>query len=1710
MATSAKNPKSPFKALSSSSLISSSGASVYTAGSSLSQSQSLEPTTPSGALSRHGSLFRSSSNGTLRRSKSVQKKTLISKVFADESEQHDMHPDLSMEMTLLVVKRCVKEIRERGLTTKGILRQVQMGQSKKQIMDTIKMILDDDASTELSALHQIDIHLVVQAMKFAIRYSEQTLVTYADYEALYLEQDRNFIKFVHDLPATNRAILLDLFSLCADVTLLAHLNNMTLVAVAKAISLSIMAEPEREFTTFDASLQQRNMWGAACEDLLRSFLRIKTSYDLAKIEQEDDVDENRYVDNLTRVVKSARQRSGDNGPMPSLHSMPISLPSSAASSLPGSSAGWPSNGNRRATSAQSGYFDLVASPRSASPLSHQINGGSYGPSLTRSNSFAPTNPNPSPVRPMSPATSQYEEDITEYEEMMQDRSHLNRLRQPSRSGSGSLKPMDMQRRRSSVADMESLYMLPAEATACADGYDSEPEMMHHDDDGEGEVDIEEMNDLIPDFSDGLGWDFSKEVDPTDMPSLASYEFRTEQGHHRHMSNSVLNKAGVIRSNSSSSNGSGMGPNGPIHSGSPRTMRDLSKQQFTSMRMRQLHEQRSPSSSPVNTLNRSQSQQDAVSHNRNHTTSSIHEPYLARSASSPRVPMSNVVMGRSPGGNSPSQSPHFNRRNPALRRSISLDPHTMNGRIHKKATELRTDILARELALQTERALVEEDIRMRLLEVRDAEQHQEPSRASSEFSLQSSPHDLERPVKTSRGAIRESNLSISTRPKSPVPDVILSDVAFNHLSPLSNKSTPFSNLISADGNGSGTRTFEVVSRPREIETQVHFSPVSPLSPRSELRSKFQESFPERPISPPPGYIQGRSGSVKRSPAGNSSRSVSSSNLTSSPSSASSPTRPPKHAARALSPVRGGNRSMSPTPEIQEFAPRPLQIQQVAYSSAPVPISHPSPIVENKPKGVNFIRALSHKLRSQKSDDQLKPVRINNQGVGPNSFSSPRSAPVSAPIPALTPLVTIELPRLELDFLGGLMGPEDGTKGSKSDLDKLPLSTAPASMMVSGPTSPGGAASMESWRREAQALLPVSAPQSSTGVNNDISAVKSTGRATGSPIASMATERSAPIITRPRGFTGGRRSSATGVYVGGNSSTSTLRDQQQRRKIKKLLGNSAASSPVTSPVASPPQVVAGKKSGTANIQKRTSTPLREATKGSVSDSSYTTDDSTIEDGPSNKTDSDYLPKTGATLLKAMSINSNDNQGNTTPSMSSSQDKNVEKTEYQFSAATLVKDGKLYYQLQWDEFSELGFKSDFFSDPEQYLSGVQKSNRRRLSKTGSGMTLSVNPSNNTNESSLLEEVNKVDEGVSPKASTTPTATTSSSLTNQSLDRSRTANPNDNTSVLGQLSEQQGQDFNKNRNSSQDLGPSPEQRAAAFKAAQESFKALAKDPRALAALKAQVGSSQIISTGSFSTQTSKSNKSTKKNNNPYPSPEPSPRTSVKSSISSDGNESSLRQRSSIQSSVSDRSLATTVVSEDSRGRTQQQRGSALSGGGGAGALSSLSSSGASIKEAEKQSKKKGFFSKKSKVSKKNIGSNGNGTGATTGTTRKRRLLPVGVRRQDVMTKTEESLDEVFPWMLIEHMAGQESGWVMLEPVQDGAVGWVKIDKLEEEVSRLAGGQYTPEEGGQQMGYKTEDNVKGRGPENMETVMGQSPRVSVDDHALREQQEQQQQVAIE
>jgi hypothetical protein len=68
-----------------------------------------------------------------------------------------------------------------------------MGHNQKMVMDTIRLILDDDTNTELSPLHQLNIHIVADAMKWAIRYSQETLVSYEDFQTYYVNQGKAIV-----------------------------------------------------------------------------------------------------------------------------------------------------------------------------------------------------------------------------------------------------------------------------------------------------------------------------------------------------------------------------------------------------------------------------------------------------------------------------------------------------------------------------------------------------------------------------------------------------------------------------------------------------------------------------------------------------------------------------------------------------------------------------------------------------------------------------------------------------------------------------------------------------------------------------------------------------------------------------------------------------------------------------------------------------------------------------------------------------------------------------------------------------------------------------------------------------------------------------------------------------------------------------------------------------------------------------------------------------------------------------------------------------------------------------------------------------------------------------------------------------------------------------------------------------------------------------
>ena len=1266
-----------------------------------------------------------------------------------------------------------------------------------------------------------------------------------------------------------------------------------------------------------------------------------------------------------------------------------------------------------------GYFDTVLTPQSASPLTHA--GGVFGDALSRSQSLAkssasisrPTSPLPPSPRPTSPY---YEEERTEYEEIMQDMSHLNRLRQQeSMSAHQLLRPIVMNnRRRSSVADMESLYdkSNDPEAPDAEEGYDSDPEVTH------ANEPQDPHDSLIPDFADGLGWDFSQNIDmrSDEMPSLASFQrdpLRTA---------AYLDNHGVTRSNSASSNSSGFGLAGPP-AAPLRSFRDLPQDKLASMRMRHMQENQP---NLYQALNRAQSQQD-FSYNGRVSGSSSPQNSLHRMAASNNARIGQVLNNPAI-RTSPSMRPQRARRNSALRRSMSMDPFSsisMGLRSNRRPNEIYSEpIILHPQQLQTDGQsvidFVVNDPYLQLHDICD----EEPARASSEFSLQSSPMDLEGlPVQPRR----RSQLTLSDRPKSMMDLNAREFPSFTtSMGMRSQTSQHFGNTLCLPIETShlvsspvhelpAEKAFEVVSRPPKVaEVSVIFTPIAtgPISPRGEVKSKFQESFPERPISPPPGYTQGQAGSSSFA-NGSSSNKRSPTGSTSTRSNSSTASSPRQQKGGAQQP----NRSRS-TGSVGADKNRPALQQGVTFSSSSTTSSQQLSVdTGNKSKTPGFIRALSFKLRNKQSDDQLKPVRINNQVVGlatPTAAAPSSASSATATIAATAaPVVSIEPPRLELNFIDDMLGATTNTGQDQEDnlLSPAPA-TAPAFMHL------GDGGSSDSWRRMAQESFPISAG-SSMSIASTITTTTVTTESTSGFNGNFSGNNG--LIRAKNSFNGVRRASTASIVGGSGGSLSPTREQHRRKTTKSPLMTAAANSALS--------MAAKKKNGMAlsppssplcRLKKTATTAVVCDLSGEafVSDSSYTTDDSGAASNEEESSSTD--PSSASVSLKSSSFSdgamTSPKPQETTPTsptrecISKKAASAGEKKEYRFSTATLLKDGKLYYQVQWDQFSELGFKSEFFTEPEQYLYGIQKSSQQRMSSQEDPWKQSSNVAATAAE---VKEESPFQQYQSQQ---------------QQQQRAMTAN----SDLPGQQPSHLGQEINKNNGQhqqSQDQGPSPAQRAAALKAAQESFIALAKDPKAMAALKAGstrgVGQATIISSGSF----------------------------VRGST--------MPQLDSVPRAVNSPESMTLMSS--TRAKTMPLP--SPSGGSGHGSLSSASSdkrsalteqSAATPSSAKSTGSKTkgGLFGKKFKANKKTAAAPSPSAGLPSSANggRKRRLLPLGVRRQDVMTRTVEKMDEVFPWMCIEHMAGQDSGWVMLEPVEDGAVGWVVIDKLEEEVARYNG----------------------------------------------------------
>lgn len=387
--------------------------------------------------------------------------------------------------------------------------------------------------------------------------------------------------------------------------------------------------------------------------------------------------------------------------------------------------------------------------------------------------------------------------------------------------------------------------------------------------------------------------------------------------------------------------------------------------------------------------------------------------------------------------------------------------------------------------------------------------------------------------------------------------------------------------------------------------------------------------------------------------------------------------------------------------------------------------------------------------------------------------------------------------------------------------------------------------------------------------------------------------------------------------------------------------------------------------------------------------------------------------------------------------------------FSTATLLKDGKLYCQVIWNQFSDLGSQSDLF-EPVQFLSGVhhplvlsQADPRKQHQVTESTATAILRRKQSSSNSQTMASM------------------TAANPCSHSLDLLG--------QHLGQASRNRMVTTTMTTSMSQDQALSPDQMAAAIQVAQENFIALARDPKVLELMEMSANRTVqpvMINSGTFTERsvqsqmdpslvtTSKtiSRQLSKRQQQMYPNPDFSLNSSFKSipsiKISADGDRPLLT------------SPAAAETERSTSSRTTKQLGSVSVRGGGGGSFVSSSSGPQRLhKRSESKSssiasggaltgakKGKRLFGKKSFKWVKKSGFFAAITGGSDNGRKRKPLLNLGIRRQDKMTKTVESMDEVFPWMCIEHMTGEESDWVMLEPVQDGAVGWVLVEKLKDD----------------------------------------------------------------
>ena len=96
--------------------------------------------------------------------------------------KRDVAQTVTLEEVHLIVKRCADEIRLRGLREVDIFKPQRIGDSVDEVRHLTNCLLKDSRTEYEQEIRTQNVHVVVSAMKSALRHCDSILVPYRYYE----------------------------------------------------------------------------------------------------------------------------------------------------------------------------------------------------------------------------------------------------------------------------------------------------------------------------------------------------------------------------------------------------------------------------------------------------------------------------------------------------------------------------------------------------------------------------------------------------------------------------------------------------------------------------------------------------------------------------------------------------------------------------------------------------------------------------------------------------------------------------------------------------------------------------------------------------------------------------------------------------------------------------------------------------------------------------------------------------------------------------------------------------------------------------------------------------------------------------------------------------------------------------------------------------------------------------------------------------------------------------------------------------------------------------------------------------------------------------------------------------------------------------------------------------------------------------------------